>query len=227
MNEDYKVEHQEYHNRKNNNGDRVFKIVTIVALVVAVIGLSVAYASLSQQLKISGTAEVAAAKWDISNDGTPTTSTSGADASAEVNASTVSGVTTINIAAKLKKPTDYVEVTIPVKNKGDIDAVLATITGWDQKFSCTSDNIDTKQNDEQIICGDSSNTGANIRYTVTYNGTPITNGINSVLDKELASGSSIDIKVKVEYLTSETELPKGNVTVNLPEIVFAYQQDMN
>ena len=51
--------------QQNNNGNRSFKIITAIALCVAVLCLSVAYASLSATLKVSGTATVEKASWGV------------------------------------------------------------------------------------------------------------------------------------------------------------------
>jgi len=45
--------------------ERKIKSLSLIALVVAVLGLTVAFASLSQTLTINGTAKVDSAKWDI------------------------------------------------------------------------------------------------------------------------------------------------------------------
>ena len=44
---------------------RKIKVMSVVALIVAVLGLTVAFAALSQTLTINGTANVDAASWDI------------------------------------------------------------------------------------------------------------------------------------------------------------------
>ena len=45
--------------------ERRIKVLSLVALIVAVLGLTVAFASLSQMLTINGTATVDAASWDV------------------------------------------------------------------------------------------------------------------------------------------------------------------
>ncbi len=210
--------------QQKRNGDRAFKVITVVALVVAVLCLSVAYAALSQQLKITGTAKVEHAEWKVDNDGTAPSVNRVGEGTVEEDptATTVGGVTTVSFKAKLKKPGDAVEISVPVKNTGDIDAVLASVSGANGVLTCTGTTAD-----KQIICGtDDKNTGANVKYTVYYNDTPVTS-INDITSKDLVKETgTATVKVRVEYLNLETPqtLPSAEVTVTVPEVTFVYQQ---
>ena len=45
--------------------ERRIKVLSLVALIVAVLGLTVAFAALSQTLTINGTASINSASWDV------------------------------------------------------------------------------------------------------------------------------------------------------------------
>ena len=104
--------------------ERRIKTLSLVALIVAVLGLTVAFASLSQMLTINGTATVDAASWDVhfenltGPDITGSASTSGTPS---INDTTISG---LNMS--VTKPGDSVTYYFDIVNDGTIDAVLDT-----------------------------------------------------------------------------------------------------
>ena len=128
--------------------DSNIKIPIIVALVVAVVSLGVAFAAFSTQLNINGTATVQASSWDIyfttaasggskpesstnMPSGTITPSGSVSDATASILA------TTFTWSANFKSPNDKVVYTIYVKNGGDYNAKVSNISM--PTITCTSD----------------------------------------------------------------------------------------
>lgn len=104
--------------------ERKIKIMTVISLIVAVLGLTVAFASLSQTLTINGTANVDTASWDIhfenltGPDITGSASTSGTPS---INDTTISG---LNMS--ITKPGDSVTYYFDIVNDGTINAVLET-----------------------------------------------------------------------------------------------------
>ena len=106
--------------------DRGFKIIAVVALVVAVVGLSIAYAGYTSSLTVQGTATVASAwkiVWDDLDAGTPTgyAETTGKTLAIDSSKQAISGV-----LGTLKAPGDTITYTWNVENQGEIDATLAT-----------------------------------------------------------------------------------------------------
>ena len=114
--------------------NKTFNILSIVAVCIAVVGLSVAFAALNTTLTISGTSKLKQASWDI-NFGTPTGVLTSATArfvdmpvgGSVEGAPTVTG-TTLSFNAELDVPGDYIEFTVPVNNDGTLDAILSTVT---------------------------------------------------------------------------------------------------
>lgn len=110
------------------------------------------------------------------------------------------GDTLISYDVTLAKPGDFYEFTATVSNTGSINAMLTAAP---------------------TISGVSTEQQKYVNYTVTYSdGTAIASG-----DK-LASGSTKDVKVRIEYKTDveASDLPDSNQTLNL---VFgmSYGQD--
>lgn len=208
------------------NTDREFKIFSIIALVVIVICLSIAYIALSRQLKIQAPTKVKKANWNIEisqdEDSFPVTKVGG-EGRLTYETESMDGTMIIkNLNVRLRKPGDFGELTIPIKNNGDIDAYLAYVGGLKDSISCTSTG-ENKLTDEKIVCGDSVNP-ASVKYTIMYDNFILTKGIEGISDLSLREGVTKNVKIRVEYLESATKIPNNTVTVLLPEIQFFYQQ---
>ena len=110
--------------------NRRLKIFGIVALVLGVLGLVVAFAAMSRVLKINGTGNVDRANWDIHFRNvtflskSETASISGDPEPSNTN----KGVTITGLNVTLKQPGDYVTYTADIKNEGDIDAAIKLVT---------------------------------------------------------------------------------------------------
>ena len=104
---------------------RQIKIISLCALLVAVLGLTVAFAALSQTLTINGSAAVDAASWDIHFEKTSGKETE-VKGAATFTEPTLSGTTIENFSATLTKPGDSVIYYFDIVNKGTIDAVVSS-----------------------------------------------------------------------------------------------------
>lgn len=211
--------------------NRSFKIITAIALCVAVLCLAVAYATLSQNLEVKGSADVQVANWKIGvpSDSGVSTSKGGSDkVDVQTSVSDTIGKTTVDITATLALPGDHVEVTVPIKNEGEIDAVLSDIQNYNTPISCKGQSeAETRTTDENIICQDAGNSAPGVSYTVSYDGTEIKNGISDVTTSELGTGVTKNAVITVKYDNAATKIPTAPVTVTLPEIIFVYDQDMS
>lgn len=103
---------------------RKIKVLSVVALVVAVLGLTIAFAALSQTLTINGTANVDAASWDIHFEDLETTTSGAGSFSGEPILNSTS-VTDINII--LTKPNDEAGIYVNVVNDGTINAKIDSV----------------------------------------------------------------------------------------------------
>ena len=104
--------------------ERRIKILSIIALIVAILGLTVAFAALSETLTINGTANVEAASWDIHFENLTGPVLEG---TGKVNDTAIlSGTTISNVNMSVSKPGDSVTYYFDIVNDGTIDAVLDT-----------------------------------------------------------------------------------------------------
>ena len=107
--------------------ERRIKILSIIALIIAILGLTVAFAALSETLTINGTASVEAASWDIHFENLTGPDLEG---TGKVNdTATLDGTTISNVNMSVTKPGDSVTYYFDIVNDGTIDAVLETDLG--------------------------------------------------------------------------------------------------
>ena len=182
--------------------ERKFKIVALVAVIIAVIGLSIAFAAMSRTLNINGSGNVDPANFDIyfTNLSQPTL---GGEASVSGTPTLATkGVTISNMNVTLKKPKDSVVYTVDIKNDGDIDAeienlVLPTFTSAQQQL---------------------------FDFTVVY-----TNGGQAVsIGDTLAKGETRNVTITFKYkdITDESLLPSTAQQISLSYQII-YRQTNN
>ncbi len=210
---------------QENKNNRSFKIITVIALCVAVICLSVAYAALSQQLNIEGTATVQKATWDVHLEKEATGYETVGDAEVSQLDVPDKSTTVSSLSVKLKKPGDKATIKLKAVNGGDIDATLTNVTKLN--VSCEGQS-DSAENDQKLICGATGDgSDGNVTFSVTYDDVPITaNGIGTLTGHtDLDATNSKVIKIVIEYDNAKTtELPKNDVTVTLSGLSFNYAQ---
>ena len=182
---------------ENNKG---FKILAIVALCVAVAGLSVAYAALSETLNISGTAKVGAtsANWNVHFANGSCTKTGGATA----GSITATGTQVTLGESTFTAPGDSVVCTFDVVNDGTINAKVGTVTIPDAANLTYTGSGAAKDADETLVKG-------NMEYTVTYaDGTAIQVG------DALNAGATKNLKLTLTYKATATALPQAEVSIS-------------
>ena len=179
------------------NRDNGGKIIAVIALVLAVVGLSIGFAALQTKLEINGTAEVTGGKtWDIKFvDSSLKVDKVG---SAQSTDPTVSATTIKDYKVTLAKPGDKVSYYFQVTNAGSFDAKLDSIT------------IGTPTCSTAAFC-------SNLKYTFAYttdNGGEA--GTVPAVNDTLAAGETKWLVLSVEYLASSdaSTLPKDTVTVD-------------
>ena len=183
---------------------RRFKIVSIFILIIAVIGLSIAYAAMSEVLSISGTAKMNSANWKIKFENLKAEKTG--DATFVVP--TISDTSLMNYEVNLTKPGDSVTFTFDIVNDGGINAVLGTLTkGKPECSSLTSDK------DAKIVCD-------NLIYTLEYD-----NGSAVEVGDTLDSNTHMSAKLKIAYKDGAKEVPESTVNINGLDLVLIYNQD--
>lgn len=116
--------------------NRTSKIIAVVALIVAVFGLSLGFAAFSNTLTISSSAYVSPSSENFKVSFSTSSTSVGATGSltgvptgtATAGTATLTGTTISGIKANLKVPGDTVKYTFYVHNTGEYDAFLNSIT---------------------------------------------------------------------------------------------------
>ncbi len=198
--------------------ERNLKILAIVAITLAVGGLSVGFAAFSRTLEITN----AAVNVDPASFGIEFTSlalTAEGDATGNEPALAPAATTVTGIQVGFSKPGDKVTYDFVVTNTGNLDAELKSFT--DFTLPATIDAITCS------VAGDETNVSAvnvcgNILYTFTY-----TDGSAFAVDDLLAGGTTANVRLTIEYdpTTPEGELPVA--VVNITGITAALNYETN
>ncbi len=191
--------------------ERNLKILAIVAITIAVGGLSVGFAAFSRTLNISNvTATVGSATWDVSFNSISAPTVTG-DATANTP-SIVAGTTAITgININLSKPGDSASYLITVQNTGDFNATATTVNLGTPVCAVAGD--ETHQ--------DAVNVCSNLSYTLTYDDDSAISAVPA-----LDSASSKVLKLTLTYAADTTaeELPSNTVTVTGLDTSILYTQ---
>ena len=206
---------------------RKVKIISLCALLVAVLGLTIAFASLSQTLTINGSAAVDTATWDIHFEKTSGKETE-AEGAATFTEPTLNGTTIENFSATLTKPGDSVTYYFDIVNKGTIDAVVSSYNFPLAITECVNNNNAYSYCMNFDFNSDNYINGADF---MTYQ-TMFTSGLKDAdTDKSIAkndvikAGETKHMKLFFEYKDTATELPKNNLTLTSKNpITITYEQ---
>lgn len=165
------------------------KTVVIVGVLIAIIAMSIAYASFASNLSVTGTARIDT-NWDVEIKSIEATSTTG---QAKDNGASTTKVNDGGLSAifdcTLTQPGDSITYTVTVENKGNINATLKSGT---YKL-VTPDNNLTPSGSENY------NTGL---VTFALSGTPATN-----LGKSGSGSNTTTFDVVVTYDENATTKP--------------------
>ena len=206
---------------------RQIKIISLCALLVAVLGLTVAFAALSQTLTINGSAAVNAASWDIHFEKTSGKETE-VKGAATFTEPTLSGTTIENFSATLAKPGDSVTYYFDIVNNGTIDAQIESYN-FPRAFNDCFTNINKYSycmnfdfnGDGKVNALDKSVYVDLFNYYLAYADTDksVTRG------DTLNAGETKHMKLVIEYKDTATELPENNLTLTSSDpITITYEQ---
>lgn len=183
--------------------DRGGRAIAIVAICIAVLGLSVAYASLSQQLNIVGNATVKGDSWKVHFNNlasvTPTGYAAGTTANVTLSDTdvTVTGVT-------LTAPGDKIDIVFDIVNDGSIDAKIGTLTTSTPTFTGTTG--DTKTTDETAAEGA-------FQYSLKYYSDGVA-GAAVAANDTLDAGETKTVILTLTLDSTTTTVPSKDVAVN-------------
>ena len=200
--------------------ERRIKGLSLVALVVAVLGLTVAFAALSQQLTIEGTATVSRASWDVHFDNLSLLAkTGGASAGEITDGLGIQGGTTIKLPAiTLTKPGDTVSYNVDVVNGGSIDAKVTAIPACTRTITATSVDSAKNEADKQMV-------ESNFVCKLTYYDSETRTETEVSSNDPLLVGNTKKMKITVGYSEDATEVPSDDVNVSDIRITMSYGQN--
>lgn len=187
--------------------------VLLGVLAIGLIGITVAYAALTQQLKIEGTAKVASSKWDV-HFGTVSAGNAQGYATAGTLAKT--GETTIaGDIGTLKAPGDSITYIFDIENAGDINAIIDTVTGG-QSVTCTS----ATQSVADAVCKD-------LTYSIKYTdgNTTIAKGDQLAKATNSSTPTKKNVTLTLTYKSTATTVASEDVTVTADPMTITYVQD--
>lgn len=194
--------------------DRGFKIVTIAALLIAVLGLSIGYATYTENLKISGTVTARASSnaWNVRFENISEAELGGI--ANEMVAPDLTSTIISKFEVNFFAPGDSVSYTFDVANRGLLDATLTTFTMG--TLSCAPSTNSTATADEaNALCND-------LTYTITYaDGSEVKVGD---LVKYTDGNNTKTLKVTVAWKSDSTVSLSDDVLVTIGVTNFIYTQ---
>lgn len=195
--------------------DNKVKNVLLIVLIIGLVGMTSAYALLSQNLEISSTAEVVGSNWDIHFESlTQDDQSTGTVATpAELDSSTVIS----GLKASFKLPGEYVAYTFDISNAGDIEAIIESVS--EPTITCTPEGADAT-----LVC-------ENVTYSLTYTsdttedqtGTVIPAGTEVAKGQILKAGQKVNVTLLIKF--DGTQVPASDVAITGLDTTILYQQN--
>lgn len=182
--------------------------VVLGVLAVSLIGLTIAYAQLTQRLNINGTAKSKSNTWDIHFENLKSTVTGNAVLSQDNPLTIVSNSTTISgSAGNLSLPGDSIVYTFDIANKGTISAQLSA-----DPIISTPECSSNDATGATVVC-------ENVIYTLTYaDGSKIKTG--DILEKGEKKAAKLTLSLK----NSMSAVPSAEVDITNIAAVLNYNQ---
>ena len=182
--------------------------VVLGVLAVSLIGLTVAYAQLTQRLNINGTAKSKSNTWDIHFENLKSTVTGNAVLSQDNPLTIVSNSTTISgSVGNLSLPGDSIVYTFDIANKGTISAQLSA-----DPIISTPECSSNDATGATVVC-------ENVIYTLTYaDGSKIKTG--DILEKGEKKAAKLTLSLK----NSMSAVPSAEVDITNIAAVSNYNQ---
>lgn len=201
--------------------ERGTRTLAVVALLVAVVGMTIGFAAFSTTLNIQGTGKVKASKFSVifSNLDTPATRTGSAN---EVTAPTIQAGSTVisNYNVELTAPGDSISYTFDITNNGTYNAAITGITmaGKNEATLTVTGTGETATADEAKV-------RPKLEYTLKYAEGPKA-GQDVAIGDELAKDATVKVTLTLRYVPfdDQTLLPENDVTISNLGVSIVYGQ---
>ena len=183
--------------------ERKVKIITLVAVIVAVIGLTIAFAAMSRTLNIHGSGTMDPVNWDIyfeniklKSDTSPSSVTGNPTPTTGNTAATIN-----NLNVTLKNPGDEVVWTADITNNGDVNAEIQSFSLTpnltNELLEFTAIYTDEYEHGHVITVGDMLYAGETRNITISFKYKDITD--ESLLPDE---AEEINVSYQIVYVQS-------------------------
>lgn len=193
----------------------------MLAVIVAVLGVSVVWAAYTAELNIKGSGTVQGANWSVvfvdlgqAVTGNEAGMTSYAR---EVTAPAIAGNTSIETyKVELKTPGDYVTYTFKIKNNGDFPAKIDTGFAMPTPTCAPAEAGSATEQDASNVCG-------NVSYTLTYTaGSKAAVAVGDTFEP----GEAKEVMLKLAYNKAATtaQLPKDDIEISNLNITIPFIQ---
>lgn len=189
--------------------------IMLVVLLVSVVSLTIAYATLTQYLYINSEAVVsgASSSWDVRF----TAASCQAIGNASITHDFVMDATNLEgLISRFNAPGDSIVCNIAVTNNSVVNAKLSTFTIQDGQLSYTGMGTN-KTADETLVNG-------KLQYSIVYATGDVKEGQAPAVNDSLNSGVTRNLVLTITYPSSAT-LPDSDVTVEGFKTTFLYVQD--
>lgn len=202
--------------------DRGTKILAIVAICIAVLGMTIGFASFSTVLNINGTGAVKGSNWEVIFDNLSAATLVGT--AVEKTHPTIQEDSTIieTYDVELVTPGDSVSYTFDILNNGTYDAEISGIS----MAGIASKVLTATGGDED----DRANVLGKLSYTLKYvggakDGQDLAIG-DTIAKKVDTTPGKVTAKLTLSYADFEDEslLPKDTVTIGNLDVAITYRQ---
>lgn len=189
--------------------------IMLAVLLVSVVSLTIAYATLTQYLYINSETVVSgtSSSWDVRFTAATCQATGNAAIIHDFN---MDATNLDGLISKFNAPGDTIVCNIKVTNNSVVNAKLSTFTIQDGQLTYTGSGT-TKTADETLVNG-------KFQYSIVYGTGDANEGQAPTVNDTLNSGVTRDLVLTITYPSTAT-LPENNVTVGGFKTTFLYVQD--
>lgn len=185
------------------------RLIVVITLIIAILGLGVSLFAISSTIKISGYANFNNAKWDIHFENLSKVQLTGyaQEKSRPIINKNSTSINTFKVV--FGSPSDTAAYEFNVVNSGDIDARITTISILNPHCIGTSEDVNTAYTDASKVCN-------NFKYELFY-----ANGKRIMINDLLPAGSKKTLKLIMRYVGNEWPIENVELTDLSASIIYS------